>query len=61
MEVVDVDAAIALGDLPALLTRLAETERARDRQRSSASFRDKAAETREQAERLRQLLLNINQ
>jgi len=43
------------------LERLAATEQGKDRKRSSASFHDKAAENREHAERLRQLLLSINQ
>ncbi len=43
------------------LERLAATEQEKDRRRSSASFHDKAAENREHAERLRQLLLSINQ
>jgi two-component system chemotaxis response regulator CheB len=37
------------------LERLAATEQEKNRRRSSPSFRDKAAETREHAERLRQL------
>lgn len=43
------------------LERLADTEREKDRKRSSAAFHDRAAETREHAERLRQLLLSLNQ
>jgi two-component system chemotaxis response regulator CheB len=43
------------------LERLATNEQEKDRRRSSASFHDKAAETREHTERLRQLLLSINQ
>jgi len=43
------------------LERLADTEGEKDRKRSAASFHDRAAETREHAERLRQLLLSINQ
>jgi two-component system chemotaxis response regulator CheB len=43
------------------LERLAATEQEKDHRRSSASFHDKAAENREHAERLRQLLLSINQ
>ena len=43
------------------LERLATTEQEKDRRRSSASFSDRAAETREHAERLRKLLLSLNQ
>jgi len=43
------------------LERLSATEQGKDHRRSSASFHDKAAETREHAERLRQLLLSLNQ
>jgi len=43
------------------LERLADTEQTKDRRRSAASFHDKATETREHTERLRQLLLSLNQ
>jgi two-component system, chemotaxis family, protein-glutamate methylesterase/glutaminase len=43
------------------LEHLADTEQQKDHRRSSASFHDKAAEVREHTERLRQLLLSINQ
>jgi two-component system chemotaxis response regulator CheB len=43
------------------LEHLATTESEKERRRSAGSFRDKAAETRAHTERLRQLLLSINQ
>jgi two-component system chemotaxis response regulator CheB len=43
------------------LEHLATAEQEKGRKRGSATFRDRAAETREHAERLRQLLLAINQ
>ncbi len=43
------------------LEHLATTEEQKERRRSAANFRDKAAETREHTERLRQLLLSLNQ
>jgi two-component system, chemotaxis family, protein-glutamate methylesterase/glutaminase len=43
------------------LEHLAATEQEKDHRRRSGSFRDKATETREHAERLRQLLLSLNQ
>jgi two-component system, chemotaxis family, protein-glutamate methylesterase/glutaminase len=61
LEIVDVDACMAVGDLPALLTHLARTESERGRERNSASFHNKAAEIQEHTERLRQLLLSLNQ
>jgi len=43
------------------LEHLATTEEQKDHRRSAAAFRDRAAETREHTERLRQLLLSLNQ
>ncbi len=43
------------------LERLATTEEEKERRRSAGGFRDRAAETREHTERLRQLLLSLNQ
>jgi hypothetical protein len=43
------------------LERLASTELEKDRKCNSATFRDRAAETRVRAERLRRLLLSLNQ